>query len=395
MIRLSPTALTVIGQPIGLGCQQCPLLKPCGGIYQGWNCLSQCCGKAEQCNTACFRSRKYMQTVRDAGGFDINQKWQIAQALSKLPKYIPHIGHGYGRSECSRTRNVALTTYDVLRLGSDCAPTRLREHFKISPESEVLLLSIAKDNRLEHYWKREVSQRLPERLATMGIQYVTAPNYSFPLNVPRPEHLLNRRRSLVSAERLSAVGIKVIPHLNAVTQTDWDCWRDFLKDHPHLYFVAMEFQTGLCQKFKAKWHLRQLLNLQEALGRQLHLIAVGGRRHISFLSELPSVTVVNAVPFMRTMKRRRFHRLANSWKPVESQPGEDLDDLWSHNCRTYSRAVIQEFRHYKRQNLRLLSTDDDGIAETPIENEAVNDSGQLEFWPIADLVPHAAPMLSL
>src|SRR5882762_8879863 len=118
MIRLSPTALTVIGQPIGLGCQQCPLLKPCGGIYQGWNCLSQCCGKPEKCNTACFRSRKYIQTVRDAGGFDINQKWQIAQALSKLPTYIPHIGHGYGRSECSRTRNVALTTYDVLRLGS-------------------------------------------------------------------------------------------------------------------------------------------------------------------------------------------------------------------------------------------------------------------------------------
>jgi len=83
-----------------------------------------------------FRSRKYIQTVRDAGGFDINQKWQIAQALSKLPTYIPHIGHGYGRSECSRTRNVALTTYDVLRLGSDCTPTRLREHFKISPESE-------------------------------------------------------------------------------------------------------------------------------------------------------------------------------------------------------------------------------------------------------------------
>jgi len=141
--------------------------------------------------------------------------------------------------------------------------------------------------------------------------------------------------------------------------------------------------------------LRSLKQNPEALGRQLHLIAVGGRRHISFLAELAFVTVVNTVPFMRTMKRRRFHRLANNWKPVESKPGEALDDLWSHNSRAYSRAVSQEFRHFKRQNLRLLNTDDYGIAETPIETGALHDSSQLEFWPIADLVPHAAPMLSL
>jgi len=40
------------------------------------------------------------------------------------------------------------------------------------------------------------------------------------------------------------------------------------------------------------------------------------------------------------------------------------------------------FRHFKRQNLRLLNTDDYGIAETPIETGAFTRQHQLEFGPI-------------
>lgn len=394
MIRLSPTAITAIGQTPSLGCQTCPLLVSCGGVFRGWNCFSECCGKPDKCTTACFRSRHFFKVVRDAGGFEIAQKWQIGQARFKLPVYIPHVGHGYGRSQHLQTRNVALTTYDVLRVGSDCkenrlsTPQQLREHFRISPKAEILLLSIAKDNRLESYWRREVSHRLPERLAALGIQYVTAPNYSFPLNVPRPEHLVNRRRILLSAERMSAAGLNVIPHLNAVSEADWHCWRDFLKEHPHLYYVAMEFQTGLCQRFKAKWHLCQLLNLQEAIGREVHLIAVGGRRHIGFLSELPAATIVNSVPFMRTLKRRMFHRLANKWVAIESAPGGLLDDLWNHNCRSYARAVARQFKNYKQRNGKLLTADNDENPEpTSMHHVIPYDGPQLQFgfWPVHKL----------
>jgi len=41
--------------------------------------------------------------------------------------------------------------------------------------------------------------------------------------------------------------------------------------------------------------------------------------------------------------------------------------------------VSQEFRHFKRQNFRLLNTAYYGIAETPIETGALHDSISLSF----------------
>jgi hypothetical protein len=156
MIPLGPTSSACIGQTRSLGCQSCALLVPCGGVYEGWDCLTECCGDPQRCTSACFRSKNFIKVVRDAGGLDIDRHWQISQYSSKLPTYIPHILNGYQRSECLPTRHVALTTYDVLGVGSKSvadrlsSPSELRQHFRISPKAQVLLLSIGKDHRLEH-----------------------------------------------------------------------------------------------------------------------------------------------------------------------------------------------------------------------------------------------------
>jgi Domain of unknown function (DUF4417) len=371
MIPLGPTSLASVGQSRSLGCQSCFLLDLCGGVYSDWNCEAECCGKPDKCTTACFQSKRFVEVVHDAGGFEINQRWNIGQKRTKLPTYIPHIFHGYRRSTHLAAHTVALTTYDVLRGfngGSRqvSTPEELRKKFKISPDARVILLSVGKDHRLERYWEHQDSHKLAERLAALGITYVTAPNYSFPLNVPRPEHLVNRRRTLVSAERLSSAGLSVIPHLNAVTQTDWECWRDFLRDHPQLFYVSLEFQTGLCTVRKAKWHLAQFMNLQEALGRNLHLIAIAGRRHIRFLSELPSVSIVDAVPFVKTHKRRRIQFLNNKWDVRKSEPGESLDQLLQENVDDYKKVVMKKLHDCRIENLTLLSAQD-GIKFVQIE----------------------------
>jgi len=216
----------------------------------------------------------------------------------------------------------------------------VRKHFRISPRAKIILLSIAKDDRLERYWQYEDSSRLPEQLANLRIEYVTAPNYSFPLNVPRPDHLLNRMRSLRSAERLSAAGIKVIPHLNSFNETDWKFWRDFLKDHPHINIVALEFQTGLASPRKAAWHVCQLYNIQESLGRKLHLIAVAGRRHLPLLAGFSNLTIIDSAPFVRACKRRlRLDLMDNKWVVNKTVPGSPVDDLLRHNVSTYAHNV--------------------------------------------------------
>lgn len=390
MIQLSPTSLSAIGQTPSLGCYPCELFASCGGVYEGWNCLSACCGEPERCHMACFSSAANMtNVVEDAGGLGIDRRWHLTQARHILPDYIPHVAHRSGRSKALSRLHVGLTTYDVLAAGFKSGrhlstPTELRDHFKISRRARVLSLSIAKDNRLENYWKHELSRKLPERLAALGIQYVTTPNYSLPVNVPRTEHLVNIRRSVVCAERMSLAGLSVIPHLNAMTQTDWDYWRDFLRDHPQIYYVALEFQTGLRVKRKAIWHLSQFLNLQESLGRALHLIAVAGKRHLPYLAEFPAVTIVDSGPFLRTLKRRRIDNQNGKWKITRTAKGEPLQDLLGHNVKVCARRVSAALRDLRERNLRPLSHPADIGEPTLIPEQLLPlDDPQLHFnfWP--------------
>ncbi len=346
MIPLGPTSRTAKGQLPGLGCQPCELLSLCGGFYDGFDCLGNCCGEPENCTTGCFRSKQFVTVVRDSGGLHRDRVWNIRQSRRVLPEYVPHIHNGYGRSKHLSVPCAALTTFDVVKVNSgpnirtfsDAA--ELRQHFRISPKAKIILLSIARDDRLERYWQYEESSRLPEQLANLRIEYVTAPNYSFPLNVPRPDHLLNRMRSLRSAERLSIAGIKVIPHLNSYNETDWNFWRDFLKEHPHISLVALEFQTGLASPRKAAWHVCQLYNIQEALGRRLHLIAVAGRRHLSLLAGFSNLTVIDSVPFVRACKRQvKLDRINDKWAVNKTLAGSHIDDLFRHNVSTYAYNV--------------------------------------------------------
>ncbi len=346
MIPLGPTSQAVKGQLPGLGCQPCEQLPLCGGVYDGWDCLSKCCGDPANCTTGCFKSKQFVTVVRDAGGLHSSRLWNIRQSQRVLPEYIPHIHNGYGRSKTLSSPYVSLTTFDVMKVNSGCNgrafsnAAELREHFRISPRAKIILLSIAKDDRLERYWQYEEFSRLPEQLKNLRIEYVTAPNYSFPLNTPRPEHLLNRMRSLRSAERLSAAGIKVIPHLNAFNERDWIFWRDFLKDHSHISIVALEFQTGLASPRKAAWHVCQLYNVQESLGRKLHLIAIAGRRHLPLLAGFSGLTVIDSVPFVRACKRRqKLDRIVDKWIVSKTVKGTPIDDLLRHNTTTYADSV--------------------------------------------------------
>jgi hypothetical protein len=375
----------VIGQAPSLGCDPCELFGSCGGVYQSWNCLSECCGDPLRCPMACFLSPNMTKVVRDAGGLGIDQRWHLTQARHTLPDYVPHIGHRSGRSKPLPHRNVAVTTYDVLAAGSKIgrylsSPAELRDHFKISRQARVLSLSIAKDNRLEAYWKHELSRRLPEQLSALGIQYITTPNYSLPLNAPRTEHLVNIRRSVVCGERMSLAGLSVIPHLNAMTRMDWDRWRDFLRDHPQIHYVALEFQTGLRVKQKAMWHLSQLLNLQESLGRRIHLVAVGGGRHLSYLAEFPAVTIVDSGPFIRTLKRRRVNHQNGKWTITPTAQGEPLHDLLHHNVTICARAVSANLDYHRWLDLKVLSNHSNVGEKSSIPEQVVPLShGQLHF----------------
>jgi len=339
---LGPTADAIVGMRPGLGCQACELLELCGGTFSGFDCFASCCNEPDKCVIACPRSHGFVDVIQDAGGLDMRRHWNIVQRGSRLPLYIPLIHNGSSRSKPLASPYAALTTFDVVspdmeRLFS--GPDDLRDYFRVSRGARILLLSVGKDNRLEQYWRWSAARCFAQYLSGLGVDHVTAPNFSFPRNATRPEHLTNRMRSLKSAEQMSAAGLSVIPHVNAYNQTDWDCWRDFLRDHPQITLVVQEFQTGLASRTKASWHIWQMCNIQQSLGRGLHLVAVGGRRHLPLLVGLHGLTVVDSVPFIKACKRRVLDRMNGKWIRKTTGPNETIDVLLFRNLTGYVKAI--------------------------------------------------------
>lgn len=370
---LGPTSRSELGAPMGLGCQRCELLEICGGTTD-FDCYASCCGKPSTCTLACPRGHGFSATMQDAGGMKMKGHYAIRQRIENLPAYIPHIHHGSCRSSRLSSRFVALTTFDVSTPNADerfDSPSHLRQYFGLSDDARILLLSVAKDNRLEHHWRCSESQRLPQYLAALGISHVTAPNFSFALNEPRPEHLVNRSRSLHEAERMAGAGLSVIPHINAFNQRDWDCWRDFFRDHPDISMFCQEFQTGLASGKRAQWHVYQMRNIEQILGRGLQLIAAGGRRHLSLLIELSAVTVIDANPFVKTHMRQRL--VDGKWQKNATPEGAFLDQLMEDNIAAYTKYV----------EARVVSLKEPGPFPTKLEIDSL--PAQLSPKPISGL----------
>ena len=371
------TSSSGLGGTIGLGCQECELLDICGGTTD-FDCYANCCGKHATCTRACPNAYGFVPAIQDAGGMAMKNHYSITQRPEPLPAYIPHIDHASSRNERLSSPFVALTTFDVCKPNSEhhfASPEELRRHFGLRDDATILLLSVAKDSRIEHHWRYSEEKRLAPYLATLGIAHVTAPNFSFALNEPRPEHLVNRSRSLCEAERMAAAGLSVIPHLNAYNQKDWNCWKDFLRDHPHLSMVCQEFQTGLANGSRARWHIHQLRNIEQMLGRGLHLVAAGGRRHLPLLIELTAVTVVDANPFLKTHMRRRLAH--GKWHVYPTANGAPLDQLLEDNIAAYRRYVEEKITSLKTFGALPSKREIQDVTSAPLPVSNI----QLPLWP--------------
>jgi hypothetical protein len=131
-------------------------------------------------------------------------------------------------------------------------------------------------------------------------------------------------------------------HVNALTREDWSMWIGALRENPAVRHVCKEFQTGLRDAQRASEALDGLSRLQDGVGRALHPLIVGGRRVSRTVGErFASFTVVDSVPFLVTMHRKRIsidgHVAVQLDNPTS--PGESLDILLQDNIRTYRKLV--------------------------------------------------------
>ncbi len=343
-----PTSRPERAEPC-LGCHLCFLFDQCGGIYDVgvFDCLDYCCGKPEKCPYTCPKSSRFVQIVRDTGGLAVNGNWDVSQrAGAGMPEYVPCIHHGSSRQAPLNVPIVVLPTFEVTPRKKPSgqmyeSPEELRSAFKIATETRIVLSSIAEDGDLENFWRVKSARHLAEKLALLSVDHIIAPNFSLQLRVPRFDNIANIRRSLLCAEELSRAGMSVIPYLGGVTQRDWDFWTDFMREHPTIRIVAKEFQTGAANVSVANWHIDQLLRLQDKLGRGLHLVAVGGRRHVRELVRLSGVTLVNSDPFMKTCYRQLLLP-SGRWVPWPTSAGALLDEMLQINIMRYEEFVQRD-----------------------------------------------------
>jgi len=143
--------------------------------------------------------------------------------------------------------------------------------------------------------------------------------------------------------------------------------------------VAQEFQTGLASRRKASWHIQQLCNIEQILGRGLRMVAVGGRRHLPLLVGLSAVTITDSVPFVRTQKRRLLDYTQGKWKIHLTAEGQHLDYLLQHNVGVYGRQV--EIAVAALRKLGPVISKLEPIPMEPLMSSFVVSELQLSFWP--------------
>lgn len=359
----TPTPSHRISQSLGLtGCRNCLVYNACGGhpleIIFAIGCANHFKpdpqGDADDMHPQL--EERFWELWDDVYGLDDFTISKLLPITHSLPKYVPLLQHRYmKRARLLDAPFVALKLFDVIGKRSNgtyaskyANAAELRKAYGLRETTGILLVGVDHDGPIEAFWAHHQVSGVCEAIANLGVIGVTIPNFSFFTCVPRFQILRNRKRILLTAERLSQAGVKVSPHLNANTPADWDFWVEFLHEHPEITTVTMEFQTGPRAKEEyAREAFEGLVSVQQRLGSPLHPVLVGAARvYQQVQKEFKSFTVIDSQPFMQAMHRQVLvkkpdgkYRWCKSMKPE----GGYLDDLMETNILRYPDKLATTF----------------------------------------------------
>jgi len=332
------------GDTISVGCWSCPLLKQCGGYTRrggGWSCMDRCAGcDMSKCSVVCMKKpADFARAILEVGGFHFRDIPSLIGAAEPMPRYVPVVQHPLDRIvplEWAAIPLHALMHFErQAYVPRATTPEDLRSVFGLAPSTKIILVGPGKDRGIETYWRMHRVGDVANALARLEISVAIAPNYSMFLEDPRPQHLHNRKRSLIVAKTWSAAGLPVAIYPQAVTRADWEFHESFLRAHPEVSQVALEFQTGLANPERAASAFENFSRIQDRLGRRLHLFAIGASCYRDQLRKrFDSFTILDSTPFMKAMKRRAVAGVGRriGW---ERALGEDVANLVLHNVGRY------------------------------------------------------------
>lgn len=306
-----------------------------------------CCGRPASCTLSCLANPRLATDLAEVGGLGFSELTQSFPKVTICPSYVPVVQHRYLGTQVLNLPWAAIPLRELFKLRNGTlrpiadTPSQLRHLFKLRPNTAVLALGVDKDKHLERYWAHSFDDLCAENLAKLGIALAITPNFSMFLDEPRTQHLLNRKRILLSADDWARQGIPPVLTLQAVTEKDWSYWREFLISHEEVDTVALEFQTGLGNPGIGTEALHRVAQIQDETRRELRFIAVGGFTFAALLGRLFSqFTIVDSTPFMKAAYRQRGY-VYNGRIRWRKRCPQSPELLFADNIRLRNRFILQ------------------------------------------------------
>jgi hypothetical protein len=350
-----------------LGCFGCAYRELCGGIHKkqhDYDCLGDCCGDAANCLNVCPRNfESYVDRYREVDGFDLDNIPRATPCLPPdLPSYVPLIFHPNRRAAPLNVSAVALPFHRFYsrRDGGLRYKTRgeIEAAFRLKKNVRIILVGSGRDKPIEAWWSLSSQRRVVLRaLVDLGIELVTAPNYSLFTDVPRHDNLHNIKRIGIAWYEAVDSEMPCAIHLNARTDHDYSRYAQFIKRRAEVTDVAFEFKTAGAWRHRRAFHEHHLAELARQVKRPLRILMVGGLQAIPTLAPAyDKTTFIDTSAFMKSMYRQRL--VAGNegnvlGTPDPTERNAPVDALLAHNVeimRAHVERLISESR------LRALSS---------------------------------------
>jgi hypothetical protein len=346
--------------PMALGCTACLDREACGGIRKRdgqFSCLDNCCGSPTTCDGMCPNNPVgFLAKMREVNGLALDSLPHATPCpAAALPSYVSYLYHGNRRAVPLDAEAVALPLRLFYRAGGAlrfASRAEVEARFGVGPRAGIVLIGSGRDKAIESWWK--LSERRAAVLAglrALGVVLITSPNYSMFTDEVRYNDMHAMKRIGIVWQEIVDAGIPGAYHLNACTSHDYRRLAAFIAERPEVTDVAFEFKTGAAWRKRLPFHLAELAQLANRVGRPLHLVMIGGVPALPVLSAaFARITYIDTSAFMTTMHRQRLY-FGNDRKMKKASEltlnGQTLDGLLRENlatmqCRVESLLVRPE-----------------------------------------------------
>lgn len=327
---------------LSLGCSRCADFGMCGGLHTAsgaFDCTTYCCGEPQKCADVCPRNPRFVDRVREVSGFDLQQLKSLGSVpFPSLPSSVPLIYAKGSRQKHFNPQFAGVSLYQLVDRKSRQSKFRSRaqllDHFGLDASTRIIASGTDMDPPLERWWQLSSSRsEILVQLRDIGIEAVTAPNFSVFSDIPRWDNFHAMKRIAICWRETLAVGLPCALHVNARSARDWERWTEFARSREEVDAIAYEFATGAAVRLS--YHVDELRHLADRVNRPLKLVVRGALSELTKLREsYAEVTMLDSSTYMRTVNRKIAMVRENGsmyWTNAPDRPNVDLDALIQHN----------------------------------------------------------------